>query len=99
MKKLAIVALALVLAMTFVGCGANLLLKGSAWEESGAWGREVWEFAADGTYIFSAYTANGVLSNQGKGVWLVEDDIVTITTETDVTKLAGVLLTFLQKIL
>ena len=94
MKKLAIVALALVLAMTFTGCGANLLLKGSAWEEAGAWGREVWEFEADGTYIFSNYTANGVLSNQGKGVWLVEEDIVTITTETDVTKLAGVIGTY-----
>ena len=94
MKKLAIVALALVLAMTFTGCGANLLLKGSSWEESGSWGREVWEFAADGTYIFSSYTANGVLSNQGKGVWLVEEDIVTITTETDVSKLKGVIGTY-----
>ena len=91
MKKLAIVALALVLAMTFTGCGANLLLKGSSWEESGAWGREVWDFAADGSFTFTNYTAKGVITNQGKGVWIVEDDILTLTTETDVTKLAGII--------
>lgn len=32
MKKLAIVALALVLAMTFVGCGAANLLVGTKWD-------------------------------------------------------------------
>ena len=34
------------------------------------------------------------VKNKGKGVWIVEDDIVTITTETDVTKLAGVIGTY-----
>ena len=53
MKKLAIVALALVLAMTFVGCGAANLLTGTSWDVKygpNSFGR--FEFKADNVCVY-----------------------------------------------
>ena len=53
MKKLAIVAVALVLAMVFVGCGAVSLLAGSSWDTQwkyGDWAR--FEFLEDGVCTY-----------------------------------------------
>lgn len=87
MKKLAIVAVALVLAMVFVGCSASSLLPGSTWDYiyNGT------SLAGDATRF--VFEANGVLkttdctlvagevfysTNNKEGEWKLDGDVLTI---------------------
>ena len=87
MKKLAIVAVALVLAMVFVGCSASSLLPGSTWDyiysgtsASGLSTRFVFE--ADG--VLKTQDCSLVLgevafsNNQKEGEWSLDGDVLTI---------------------
>ena len=88
MKKLAIVAVALVLAMVFVGCSASSLLPGSTWDyiysgtsASGQATRFVFE--ADGVLKTQDCTLLlgevAVSNNQKEGEWLLDGDVLTIS--------------------
>lgn len=54
MKKLVVVALALVIACVFVGCGTGALLEGTQWEEiyteESVTYRDVWSFEKDNVF-------------------------------------------------
>ena len=91
MKKLAIVALALVLAMTFVGCGVNDLRFIGEWDyiySSATVGDTTtaaatrFTFKDDGTFTSADLTlVNGEvksLVNSKTGDWKTEGDILTI---------------------
>lgn len=95
MKKLAIVALALVLAMTFVGCGANDLRFIGEWDyiyssstagDTTAAAATRFTFKDDGTFTSSDITlVNGevkTLVNTRTGDWKTEGDILTIENHT-----------------
>lgn len=91
MKKLAIVAVALVLAMVFVGCGANDLRFIGDWDyvyTSTTVGDTTTEaatrftFKADGTFTSADLVlVNGEvksLTNSKPGEWITDGDILTI---------------------
>ncbi|MEE0879493.1 MAG: glycoside hydrolase family 43 C-terminal domain-containing protein [Treponemataceae bacterium] len=91
MKKLAIVALALVLAMTFVGCGANDLRFIGEWDyiySSATVGDTTtaaatrFTFKDDGTFTSADISlVNGevkTLVNTKEGKWSTENDLLTI---------------------
>ena len=76
MKKLAIVALALVLAMTFVGCdalGEKTLL--GTWVYDYGSGKDYWEFKEEGLFVWSTSWA-GVVPAEGK--WVYANPDITI---------------------
>lgn len=77
MKKLAIVALALVLAMTFVGCGVPAELLGT-WERD--WGSQgdSWEFKANKEVVYTYYVGD-VVSSSITYDYVVDGDVVTIS--------------------
>lgn len=77
MKKLVIVALALVLAMTFVGCGAANLLTGTSWRQEWSGGYSDLSFEKDGVCKYESFVA-GVLSTTGTGTWTADGNEVTI---------------------
>lgn len=85
MKKLAIVALALVLAMTFVGCGAANLLVGTKWDVKygpASFGR--YDFQKDNVckYYWAAIE-DAVKNEEVKPLdytWTAEGNTLTITT-------------------
>ena len=87
MKKLAIVAVALVLAMVFVGCSASSLLPGSTWDyiyngTSLAGNSTRFVFEADG--VLKTQDCSLVLgevafsNNQKEGEWKLDGDVLTI---------------------
>ena len=91
MKKLAIVALALVLAMTFVGCGANDLRFIGEWDyvystatvgETTTAAATRFTFKDDGTFTSSDIAlVNGevkTLVNTKSGEWTTQNDLLTI---------------------
>ena len=79
MKKLAIVALALVLAMTFVGCGAANLLTGTTWRQEYAGGYSDLSFEKDGVCKYVGYaTGSSVPSFDLDGTWSADGAEVTI---------------------
>ena len=91
MKKLAIVALALVIAMTFVGCGANDLRFIGEWDyvySSATVGETTtalatrFTFKDDGTFTSSDIVlVNGqlkTLANTKPGEWTTQNDLLTI---------------------
>ena len=91
MKKLAIVAVALVLAMVFVGCSASSLLPGSTWDyiysgTSLAGNSTRFVFEADGVLKTSDCTlVNGEVfysSNNKEGEWKLDGDVLTIANHT-----------------
>lgn len=83
MKKLAIVALALVLAMTFVGCGAANLLVGTTWEvtEWNSVGYAKFSFEEENVckYTYGATEAVAAVFNYS---WSADGNILTIKTTT-----------------
>ena len=92
MKKLAIVAVALVLAMVFVGCSASSLLPGSTWDyiysgtsEAGVSTRFVFE--ADGVLKSSDCTLVlgevAYSTNNKEGEWKLDGDVLTIANHTE----------------
>ena len=87
MKKLAIVAVALVLAMVFVGCSASSLLPGSTWDyiyngTSLAGDATRFVFEADGVLKSSdCVLLDGEVAysvNYKEGEWSLDGDILTI---------------------
>jgi hypothetical protein len=79
MKKLAIVALALVLAMTFVGCGAANLLTGTSWRQEWSGGYTDLSFGADGVCSYIPCQENGTPINTNLvGTWSADGAEVTI---------------------
>ena len=87
MKKLAIVAVALVLAMVFVGCSASSLLPGSTWDyiwsgTSLAGNSTRFVFEADGVLKTSDCTlVDGEVfysTNNKEGEWTLDGDVLTI---------------------
>lgn len=87
MKKLAIVAVALVLAMVFVGCSASSLLPGSTWDyiyngTSLAGNSTRFVFEADGVLKTSDCTLlDGEVfysTNNKEGEWSLDGDVLTI---------------------
>lgn len=81
MKKLAIVALALVIAMSFVGCGAANLLTGTTWEvtEWNSVGYAKFAFEEDNVckYTYGATEAAAATLTYS---WSADGNILTITT-------------------
>ena len=80
MKKLAIVALALVIAMTFVGCGsANDDLLNTVWQQ--VWGAKggysVLSFLEDGVVTYQDFEI-GVFNTPKTGEWVAAGNTVTI---------------------
>ena len=95
MKKLAIVALALVLAMTFVGCGAGtaVLMKGQ-WEDKWDGGRQVWEFKDENVFNFYE-DATGLVNDPAEGTWTVDETgILEIAEPSGKGLLTGVIGTY-----
>lgn len=96
MKKLAIVALALVLAMAFVGCnlGTEAMLKGDWYEEytwQGVEYRADWSFQDDNVLKFNEYV-KGSVNDPAEAVWLInESGILEITATENVTKVRGII--------
>lgn len=87
MKKLAIVAVALVLAMVFVGCSASSLLPGSTWDyfwngDSTAGNSSRFIFEADGVIkVFDCAIVLGEVVSEAAastGDWTLDGDIITI---------------------
>lgn len=79
MKKLAVVALALVIAMSFVGCGLASQLLGTKWEirdEDDYF--TAMEFKADDEVVMSVGYDN-VTSYSAKGTWTVDGDELTVS--------------------
>ena len=95
MKKLIVVALALVIACVFVGCGAGALLEGTQWYEEytndGVTYREDWSFEKDNVLKFSKVVGGGDVNDPAIGVQQVNDsNILEITAEENVTKILGI---------
>ena len=79
MKKLAIVALALVLAMTFTGCGVANLLTGTSWRQVWNGGYTDLSFGKDGVCSYIPYQENGTPINTNLvGTWSADGTEVTI---------------------
>ena len=78
MKKLAIVALVLV-AMSFVGCGMPLELRGT-WERTWNDGKqaESWEFKSNSEVVYS-YSVNGAVSDTITYDCVVDGDVITLS--------------------
>ena len=81
MKKLAIVALALVLAMTFVRCGNVNMLKNSSWDtkwSNGTWAR--FEFLEDDVCNLYEASKQEMLADvvPAKLTWTAEGDVLTL---------------------
>jgi hypothetical protein len=77
MKKLAIVAVALVLAMAFTGCQVASLLAGSSWRQDWGAGCSDLSFKADGSCTYESFVG-GVLATSGTGTWTADGNEVTI---------------------
>lgn len=77
MKKLAIVALALVLAMTFVGCGVPAELLGT-WERDWGGQGDSWEFKANKEVVYTYYVGD-VVSSTITYDYVADGDVVTIS--------------------
>ena len=84
MKKLAIVALALVLAMTFVGCGAANLLVGTTWEvtEWNAVGYAKFAFEKENVCKYT-YGVTKAVAYELTYSWSADGNILTIKTTKD----------------
>ncbi len=84
MKKLGIVAFALVIAMAFVGCGLTLQLVGTTWERSweadGVSKADRWEFRENNEFVYT-FLINSVRNDGYTGTWSVEGDILTLEIE------------------
>ena len=82
MKKLAVVALALVIAMSFVGCGLANQLLGTKWEQKQADGSLFVEFKANDVLVWSfEYDEiyDGVYESYSvEGTWTVDGDELTM---------------------
>ena len=88
MKKLAVVAFALVIAMSFVGCGLANQLLGTKWEIRETMEYEgismsyfvSFEFKADNVFVLSegAEVEGEVESYSVEGTWSVEGDKLTM---------------------
>lgn len=83
MKKIAIVALALVIAMAFVGCGAANLLTGTTWEvtEWNSVGYAKFAFEKDNVCKYT-YGASAAAAADLTYSWSADGNILTITTTT-----------------
>ena len=94
MKKLAIVALALVLAMTFVGCGATVQVLGDWKEEGTGWYTNL-NFKADKTCTYEYFTYNVqteeyVKTSSFSGEWVSDAaDQITISGDKMFKSLVG----------
>ncbi len=94
MKKLAIVALALVLAMTFVGCGVTAQVLGDWKEEGTGWYTNL-SFKADKTCSYEYFTYNVqteeyVKTSSYSGEWVAEGaDQITISGDKMFSSLKG----------
>lgn len=82
MKKLAIVALALVLAMAFVGCGLNSPLIGD-WDLKYSSGFSRLSFKADGVVTYVDYPTNDISApgNDFEGTWVADDAVSSVTID------------------
>ncbi len=85
MKKLAIVALALVLAMTFVGCGAANMLVGTKWDvkySNISYGR--FDFQKDNVCKYYWASIESAVKNEEvlplSYTWSADGNILTINT-------------------
>lgn len=86
MKKLVIVALALVLAMTFVGCGPANMLMGTQWYEEYTFGgisyKETYSFEAENVFKWTSEVIAGSSVNTPTtytGTWSTEGADILIT--------------------
>lgn len=82
MKKLAIVALALVLAMTFVGCGAQKELLNTVWEVkwgSGNGSYSLLTFAEEDVVNYVDYDVTKIIPSVHTGTWTSALNTITIT--------------------
>lgn len=98
MKKLVVVALALVFACVFVGCGAGALLEGTQWEEiyteESVTYRDVWSFEKDNVFKFSHNVLNGNDVNDSSfGRWTVNpaENVLEISVESDASKIIDII--------
>ena len=87
MKKLAVVALALVIAMSFVGCGLANQLLGTKWEQVQSEGSLFIEFKANDVLVWS-YEYNELYdgmyeSSSVEGTWTVEGNVLTMQVYDD----------------
>ncbi|MBP3450878.1 MAG: lipocalin family protein [Spirochaetaceae bacterium] len=86
MKKLAIVALALVLAMTFVGCGAANLLVGTKWDTKfGELSYARFDFQKDNVCKYYWASIESAVKNEEVKpldyTWTAEGNTLTINTK------------------
>ena len=83
MKKLAVVALALVIAMSFVGCGLANQLLGTKWAQKQADGSLFVEFKANDVLVWSFEYDDDVSydSYSVEGTWTVDGDELTMKVE------------------
>ena len=98
MKKLIVVALALVIACVFVGCGAGALLEGTQWEEiyteESVTYRDVWSFKKDNVFEFSHNVLNGSdVNDPSFGRWTVNpaENVLEISVESDASKIIDII--------
>lgn len=87
MKKLAVVALALVIAMSFVGCGLFNQLLGTKWEQVQEDGSLFAEFKAKNVLIWS-FEYNDLYDEDYEsfsieGTWSVEGNVLTMQVYDD----------------
>ena len=85
MKKLAIVALALVLAMTFVGCGAANMLVGTKWDAKfGEYSYARFDFQKDNVCKYYWSAIESAVKNEEvlplTYTWSADGNILTINT-------------------
>ena len=99
MKKLAVVALALVIAMSFVGCGLASQLEGTKWEQKQDDGSLfvefkandvlVWSFEYDDDVSYDSYSVEGTWTVDGDELTISEYGTATAEIDGDTLKLSG----------
>lgn len=90
MKKFAVVALALVIAMSFVGCGLATQLLGTKWEQVQDDGSLFVEFKLNNVLVWS-FEYNDLYDDEYEsfsieGTWSVEGDVLTMQVYDDEVK-------------
>ena len=87
MKKLAVVALALVIAMSFVGCGLATQLLGTKWEQVQDRGSLFVEFKLNNvlgwSFEYNDLYDDKYESSSIEGTWSVEGDVLTMQVYDD----------------
>ena len=82
MKKLAIVALALVLAMTFVGCGAQKELLNTSWKvdwKSGNGSYSLLTFGENDVVTYVDLDVTKIVPSSFSGTWTAVGNTITIS--------------------